>query len=131
MRFRSCTRSHQPPSEIFVRVRCHGHGHDVMTIARAADEKSPGCQVINGRPAWLLRLRTTEVLLWLGANDALLLPYWGPTGQSGQATDYLLHPQGNRPSQRQFLDGQPLAFPVYGDPLFKEVCLLVARPDGF
>jgi alpha-galactosidase len=85
---------------------------------------------IDGRPAWLLRLRTTVVLLCLGANDALLLPYWGPAAQTGRATDYLLHPQGNRPSQRAFLDGQPVAYPVYGDALFKEVCLVVARSDG-
>src|SRR5438270_13153344 len=85
---------------------------------------------IDGRPAWLLRLRTSDVLLCLGANDALLLPYWGPSGQTGRVADYVLHPQGNRPSQRAFLDGQPVAYPVYGDPLFKEVCLVVARTDG-
>jgi alpha-galactosidase len=85
---------------------------------------------IDGRPAWLLRLRSTAVLLCLGANDALLLPYWGPSSQPSRAADYLLHPQGNRPSQRAFLDGQPVAYPVYGDALFKEVCLVVARADG-
>jgi alpha-galactosidase len=91
---------------------------------------APRRDEIDGRPAWLLRLRTTDVLLCLGANDALLLPYWGPSGQTSRATDYLLHPQGNRPSQRAFLDGQPVAYPVYGDALFKEVCLVVSRADG-
>src|SRR5579864_5995058 len=90
----------------------------------------PLLETIGGRPAWLLRLRTTDVLLCLGANDALLLPYWGASGQSARAADYLLHPQGNRPSHRAFLDGQPVAYPVYGDALFKEVCLVVTRPDG-
>jgi alpha-galactosidase len=85
---------------------------------------------IDGRPAWLLSMRNTAVLVCLGADDTLLLPYWGPHGQSARPGDYLLHLQGNRPSQRAFLDGQPVAYPVYGDPLFKEVCLVVARGDG-
>ena len=78
----------------------------------------------------MLSTRTTAFLLRLGADDALLLPYWGPRGKAAQASDYVLHPQGNRPSQRAFLDGHPTAYPVYGDPLFKEVCLVVARADG-
>ena len=85
---------------------------------------------IGNRPAWLLSMRNTAVLLCLGADDVLLLPYWGPHGQTARSDDYVLHPQGNRPSQRAFLDGQPVAYPVYGDPLFKEVCLVVARSDG-
>jgi alpha-galactosidase len=85
---------------------------------------------IDGRPAWLLSLRQTTVLLSLGANDALLLSHWGASGQGAHASDYVLHQHGNRPSQRAFLDGQPVAYPVYGDALFKEVCLVAARPDG-
>jgi alpha-galactosidase len=75
-------------------------------------------------------MRSTVVLLCLGADDVLLLPYWGRTGQTGRPSDYVPQPQGNRPSQRAFLDGLPVAYPVYGDPLFKEVCLVVARADG-
>jgi alpha-galactosidase len=90
----------------------------------------PSRDAIDGRPAWLLRLRATDVLLCLGANDALLLPYWGPGGQTNRPADFLLHPQGNRPSQRDFMDGQPVAYPVFGDALFKEVCLVAARHDG-
>jgi alpha-galactosidase len=101
-----------------------------MTVLSVADSRLPRRESIDGRPAWLLRMRSTDVLLCLGANDALLLPYWGPSGQTDRASDYLLHPQGNRPSHRAFLDGQPVAYPVYGDALFKEVCLVVARPDG-
>src|SRR5690242_11572163 len=101
-----------------------------MSIASQLHARTPRRQAIDGRPAWLLRLRTTDVLLCLGANDALMLPYWGPTGESDRPADFLLHPQGNRPSQRAFLDGQPVAYPVYGDALFKEVCLVAARPDG-
>jgi alpha-galactosidase len=85
---------------------------------------------VAGRPAWLLQTRHTAMLVCLGSDDTLLLPYWGATGLTAQPSDYLLHPQGNRPSQRDFLDGQPVAFPVYGDPLYKEVCLVVARRDG-
>jgi alpha-galactosidase len=84
---------------------------------------------IDGRSAWLLSMRSTVVVLCLGSEDVLLLPYWG-AGQSGRPADYLPYPQGNRPSQRAFLDGQPVAYPVYGDPLFKEVCLVVARANG-
>jgi alpha-galactosidase len=86
---------------------------------------------IDGRPAWLLSMRTSVVLLRLGTDDALLQPYWGPHGLTTHPSDYLLHRQGSRPSQRTFLDGQPVAYPVYGDPLFKEVCLVVARSGGF
>jgi alpha-galactosidase len=85
---------------------------------------------LDGRPAWLINLRRTAMLLCLGPNDALLLPYWGPGGQTTRAADYLMHPQGNRASQREFLDGRPLAYPVFGDATFKEVCLVVTRADG-
>ncbi|MBV8714964.1 MAG: alpha-galactosidase [Chloroflexi bacterium] len=101
-----------------------------MTASSLANSQLPRRESIGGRPAWLLRLRSTDVLLCLGANDALLLPYWGRSGGTDRPTDYVLHPQGNRPSHREFLDGQPVAYPVYGDALFKEVCLVVARPDG-
>src|SRR5262249_35686987 len=50
--------------------------------------------------------------------------------RNARATEYLVHPQGNRPSQREFLDGRPVAYPVYGDATFKEVCLVVARANG-
>src|SRR5579859_2148640 len=101
-----------------------------MTTDSVIHAELPRRESIDGRPAWRLRTRTTDVLLCLGANDALLLPYWGAGGQSESISDYLLHPQGNRPSQRAFLDGQPVAYPVYGDALFKEVCLVIVRPDG-
>src|SRR5258707_14545951 len=85
---------------------------------------------IGGRPAWLLQTRGTAVVLRLGADDALLLPYWGPRGATDDPGDYLLHRQGNRPSHRAFFDGLPVAYPVYGDALFKEVCLVAARENG-
>lgn len=105
-------------------------GIDHLSPMTVAHTDLPPRDMINGRPAWLLRLRTTDVLLRLGANDALLLPYWGPSGRTDRAADYPLRDHGNRPSQRAFLDGLPVAYPVYGDALFKEVCLVVARPDG-
>ena len=71
------------------------------------------------------------MLLQLAADDVLLLPYWGARGASAVAGDYVPHRHANRASQRAFLDGQPLAYPIYGDPLFKEVCLVAARADGF
>lgn len=98
-----------------------------MTVAQT---DLPRRDTIDGRPAWLLRLRTTDVLLCLGADDALLVVYWGPSGRTDAAADYLMRGHGGRTSQRAFLDGAPVAYPVYGDPLFKEVCLVVVRPDG-
>src|SRR5438132_12394104 len=85
---------------------------------------------IDGRAAWLLSMRSTVVLLSLGSDETLLLPYWGAQGQTARPTDYLPQQSDNRPSQRAFLDGKPVAYPVYGDPLYKEVCLVAARADG-
>ncbi|MDQ6671487.1 MAG: alpha-galactosidase [Chloroflexota bacterium] len=85
---------------------------------------------IDDRPAWLLSTRNTAVLLSLGANDALLLPYWGPSGHTRHAPDYLPYDAGNRSSERLFLDGLPLAYPVYGEASFLEPCLVVSREDG-
>src|SRR5579884_3152915 len=76
-----------------------------------------------GRPGWVLRTRAAAWVLQLGAEDVLLLPYWGARGGE-------LSPRPAPPSTRAFLDGQPTAYPVYGDPLFKEVCLVATRPDG-
>jgi len=96
------------------------------TRDRAAVQRT----AFNDRPAWLLRTRTTAILLCLDAEGTLLLPSWGANGRTENPADYLPYSQANRPSQRAFLDGAPVAYPVYGDPLFKEVCLVVARPDG-
>jgi alpha-galactosidase len=85
---------------------------------------------LDGRPAWLLTLRAGAVLLCLGPSDALLIPYWGPSRPGTRAAGYLLHPPGNTSSERDFLDGLPAAYPVYGDALFKEVCLVASRADG-
>ena len=85
---------------------------------------------LDERPAWLLSMRSTTVVLSLGANDALLLAYWGPNGHTEQAADYLPYRSGNRSSERLFLDGLPLAYPVHGEASFKEPCLVVSREDG-
>jgi len=75
-------------------------------------------------------MRNTAALLSLGANDAPLLLHWGANGHTQQAADYLSHGAGNRSSERQFLDGLPLAYPVFGEASFKEPCLVVSRKDG-
>ena len=85
---------------------------------------------LDGRPAWLLSTHATAVVLSLGANDALLLSYWGPSGHTDQPADYLPYQFGNRSSERLFLDGLPLAYPVYGEASFKEPCLVAVREDG-
>lgn len=109
-------------------------GVHAFSAAGQSDDLGPASAVTrvdsDGRPMWLLQTRRTAMLLQLGADDALLMPYWGARGRTSQPSDYLRHPQHNRPSHRAFLDGQPVAFSTYGDPLFKEVCLVVARSDG-
>jgi alpha-galactosidase len=83
-----------------------------------------------GQPAWILQTRQTCMALSLHPGGALLLDHWGPAGYSDRAEDYLAYPHANRPSQRTFLDGVPQAYPVYGDPSFKEPCLCVVFEDG-
>lgn len=84
----------------------------------------------SGRPAWLIETSSTTMLLCLGADDTLYLPYWGLTGTASTAADYLPEVPGNRPSEATFLDGQPLAYPAYGSPTFKELCLVVSTAAG-
>src|SRR5439155_21978081 len=83
-----------------------------------------------GRGAWVLRTERAAMVLSLGPGGALLLDHWGPDGASDRGDDYLPRPPRNRPSHRSFLDGVPQAFPVYGDPSFKEPCLCVVYEDG-
>jgi alpha-galactosidase len=89
-----------------------------------------------GRRAWLLRTRLAAMLLSLGegqtgsGGDTLLLDHWGADGASDQGDDYLPSLPRNRSTHRQFLDGVPQVFPVYGDPSFKEPCLAVVFEDG-
>jgi alpha-galactosidase len=83
-----------------------------------------------GRPAWLLRTDRTAMLLSIAPGGALLLDHWGANGGSPRAGDYLPRMPPNRPSQRHFLDGVPQAYPVYGEPAFKEPCLCVVYDDG-
>src|SRR3712207_1025202 len=83
-----------------------------------------------GRPAWLLRTRRGAMLVSVGARGALLLDHWGAVSLSEQGDDFHPRPPRNRPSHRAFLDGVPLAYPVYGDPAFKEPCLAVVYADG-
>jgi len=103
-----------------------------MPLPQPTDTRPPSVQrtSLDGRPAWLLGTRTTAVVLSLGPNDALMLPYWGPHGHTPHAADYLPYRSGNRPTERLFLDGLPLAYPVFGEASFKEPCLVVSRADG-
>src|SRR5690349_9657199 len=90
----------------------------------------------DGRSAWLLRTRQAAMLLSIGPSGALLLDHWGGGGlslapdDSPRGDDFSPRPPRNRPSHAAFLDGVPLAFPVYGDPSFKEPCLAVVYADG-
>ena len=78
------------------------------------------------------------MLLSLGPSGALLMDHWGAGGFSdGQGVslpvrgdDFLPRPPRNRPSHATFLDGVPQAYPISGDPSFKEPCLGVVYADG-
>lgn len=85
---------------------------------------------LEDRPAWLLSTCHTSVLLCLGPQDTLLLPYWGANGQTDNPADFLPLRTGNRSSERAFVDGQPLAYPTHGEASFMEPCLVVSRDDG-
>src|SRR3712207_6154291 len=69
------------------------------------------------------------MLLSLLPGGALALDHWGGAG-SMRGDDYLPRLPVNRPAQRHFLDGVPLAYPVHGDASFKEPCLAVVYEDG-
>src|SRR5438045_1354388 len=85
---------------------------------------------LDGRPAWVVQTRTTAIVLGLGPDDTLLLPHWGARGESASAADYLPYLPGNRRCERDFVDGLPRAYPVYGEASFKEPSLVVSRDDG-
>ena len=85
---------------------------------------------LEGRPAWVIETDNSSMLLCLGADDTLYMPHWGASAHSHSAADYLPHVPRNRPSEATFLDGQPLAYPVFGMPTFKEPCLVVATASG-
>jgi alpha-galactosidase len=84
----------------------------------------------DGRPAWLLQTDAAAMLLSLSSGGFLLLDHWGANGRAAKAVEYLPKTPTNRPAHRHFLDGVPLAYPVYGDPSFKEPCLCVVYDDG-
>jgi alpha-galactosidase len=88
---------------------------------------------LDGARAWLLETQRTAALLRCqpGADDdPLYLPYWGPRSGPDLLEGALADLPRNRPSQAGFQDGQPLAYPVYGSPTFKEPCLVATRADG-
>ncbi len=70
------------------------------------------------------------MLLSLTPGGALVLDHWGADGGSARGEDYLPRRPSNWPWDRAFLDGVPLAYPVYGDPTFKEPCLCLVYEDG-
>src|SRR5436305_14301819 len=85
---------------------------------------------VDGSRAWMLATRRTAVLLRLGADDALSLPYWGANGGAGLLDETLAGLPRSRDAEAGYLDGQPLAYPVYGSPTFKEPCLVISRAPG-
>src|SRR5262249_53982744 len=84
---------------------------------------------VGGVRCWLLRTRNTATLLYLDARDVLCVAHWGAGGPSLQPSDFAL-PLSLGDATSRFLDGLPLAFAVYGEPAFKEPCLVVAHCEG-
>jgi alpha-galactosidase len=81
-------------------------------------------------PAWLLQTRASSMLVHIGPEGTVFVPHWGANGGSTRPEDYLPTLPANRASEAEFFDGQPLAYPAYGMPTFKETCLVVATEDG-
>jgi alpha-galactosidase len=77
----------------------------------------------------VLLTRHTALALALDEHGFLHVVHWGASGRSTRLDDYL--PPAARSGQiaAGMLDGRPLAFPVYGDPTYKEPCLALSR-DG-
>ena len=102
-------------------------------MARAA-EAGQSAGVRRGRlgdqPAWLLLTQRTAVVLCVADDHTFLQPYWGGHGVSDNPADYPSVSAWNRRSEREFVDGFPLAYPVFGEASFKEPCLVVSRSDG-
>jgi len=83
-----------------------------------------------GLAAWVIRLRSTAIVLHLDGRGLLHLGYWGADGGSWNADDYLVDALPDRETAPHFLEGRPLAYPAYGDPSYREPCLVVVQPDG-
>jgi alpha-galactosidase len=85
---------------------------------------------LGDRRTWLLETAHTAWVISVDAHDVLRLEHWGAASPGAAAAAYLPATRRSRPSEREFLDGEPLAYPVYGDPTFKEPCLCVVYADG-
>ncbi len=83
-----------------------------------------------GLGAWVIRLASTAIVLHLDGRGLLHLGYWGADGGSWEADDYHVDAPPDRETAPHFLESLPLAFPAYGDPSYREPCLVVAQPDG-
>lgn len=83
-----------------------------------------------GQAAWVIRLRTTAVVFHLDGRGLLHLAYWGADGGSWDADDYLTDTAPDRETAPHLLEGCPLAFPAYGDPTYREPCLVAVQPNG-
>lgn len=117
------------------RLRVHWGAMTAVGVGAGADVGVSGGVVRSssgGRPAWLLRTARSSMLLCLATDqgDVLAMPHWGAAAADADADDYLPYLPTNRRSEDTFQDGQPLAYPVFGLPTFKESALVVARPDG-
>ncbi|MBV9355086.1 MAG: alpha-galactosidase, partial [Chloroflexi bacterium] len=85
---------------------------------------------VGDRRTWVLETVNTALVISVDASDVLRQEHWGGRSPGADAGAYLGARWSPRPSQREFLDGELLAYPVYGDPAFKEPCLCVLYADG-
>src|SRR5260370_932114 len=65
-----------------------------------------------------------------GTAEPLCLALVSLGGGADRRADCLPQVPGNRQSKRDFTDGQPVAYPVFGEASFKEPCLVVSAEDG-
>ncbi|MFN8472312.1 MAG: alpha-galactosidase [Anaerolineae bacterium] len=84
---------------------------------------------VDGRPMWVLETEQTGMGLSIGPHERLQLDHWGE--RLVRAEDYrALSHTFAAASFGPELDHTPLAYPVFGDPTFKEPALAVTYHDG-
>ena len=82
-----------------------------------------------GNPLWILEGRNTALALAIAEHGRLVIEYWGT--RLASPADYASSASGHpHVSFDALLDTIPLAFPVSGDPLYKEPCMQVIYHDG-
>ncbi len=80
--------------------------------------------------AWLLRTRQTAIALSLGLNGLLRIDHWGTGIANASIEEVTALRVPLRRRNKLFADNEPLAYPIFGDPVFVDPCLSVAGKDN-